>query len=326
MRRRDVIVGAGMALLWCMAARALAQGKQPVIGILALFASESDKVFVNTFVKALERLGYVAGKNAVIVMRLANGDNAALPALAREIAQAGPAVIVADVPSAIKVAQSAAPGVPIVGAVMGSPVEQGLIQSFAHPGGNVTGIASGVEDLDAKLVELALEAIPNAKAMGLLLNPAGDNATIYQRELEAAARRRGISFRPAEARTPGEIDDALRALAAAGAGFVIVQPNGMLYLEMRHIATTALVLRLPTVNDRPEKNGTGIMLCYGVDYATNYARAAIFVDKILKGAKPADLPVEFPTKVELVVNLKTAKALDLVVPQSLLVAADEVIE
>ena len=220
----------------------------------------------------------------------------------------------------------AAPGIPIVGAIMGFPVEQGLIASFSHPGGSVTGMASNVEDMNGKLLELGLEMIPGAKSMGLLVDSRASVATLLREDYRAAAQKRGINFLAAEAHHPNELDGAIHQLTNAGAAFMCIAPVSMLNLNLRHIAQTALNLRLPTISNRPEKADTGVLLGYGVNYSENYRRAAIFVDKILKGFKPGDLPVEFPTKLHMFLNLKTARSIGLTLPPTLLVRADEVIE
>jgi putative ABC transport system substrate-binding protein len=231
----------------------------------------------------------------------------------------------ADTAAPIRAVSRVAPDTPIVGAIMGYPVEQGLIASFSRPGGNVTGMASYVEDMDSKVLGLGMDLVPGAKNMGLLLDPEGSAAPLFRRGFQAAANKRGIGFLAAEAHVPNELDPAIRLLADAGVAFMCIPPSGMFTLNIRHIAQAALALRLPTITARPEKV-SGILLSYGIDVRQNYQRAAIYIDKILKGAKPADLPVEFPTKLEMVINMKTARALELTIPPTLLAIADEVIE
>lgn len=325
-RRRDLIAALGGAAIAWPLARAQGQAKRPLIAILALQGSAGDNEFVQAFVESLGKLGYVDGRTATIAARFAAGDPQALPKLAAELAQLRPNVIMADVASPIKAILKEAPGVPIVGATMGSPVAQGLATSFAHPGGNVTGIASQVEEIDQKLFEIALEIIPNAKSFGALLNPEGDVAQLYLQELQAAADKRKITFHAAEARAPSEIEGAIRAIADAGSAFIVTQPNGLLNTERYRIAELAIKAHLPVMSNESFNAEAGDLLCYGIDYIENYRRAAVFVDKILKGAKPGDLPIEFPTKIEIIINLKTAKALGITISQSLLARADRVIE
>ena len=297
-----------------------------MIGVLALSGSEGAPGLVTEFVQGLAHLGYVGGKTATIAARYAAGEQKSLPVLAEEIARLKPDVIMADTASPIKAARTAAPGVPIVGALMGFPIEQGLVASFARPGGITTGMASNVEGMNGKLIELGKELVPQSTRMGLLVDPGGSGAALMRRSFEAAARESGLKFYAAEAHAPGEIDEAVRHLADAGAAFMCIEPISMLNLEVARIAQIALERRLPTISNRPDQPDTGILLAYGIDRVENYRRAAIFVDKIIKGAQPAELPVEFPTKVQLIVNLKTAKALGVSVPSTLLVRADQVIE
>ena len=329
-RRRDFITLIGGTVLarpgLGRAQTPAGTGKRPVIGVLALNASEKSTGFITGFLDALAKLGYVDGTSATIVSLYAAGEQRLLPMLAGNLVRLSPDVIMADTASPIKAVRNAAPRIPIVGAIMGYPVEQGLITSFSQPGGNVTGMAASVEGMSGKLVELGMEVVSSAKTMGLLVDPEGSGATLARRDFQDAAEKRRIGFHVAEAHVPDEIDHAIRLLADAGTAFICIAPSSMFYLNMRHIAQTALALRLPTITNNAEKADTGILLRYGVDYTENYRRAATFVDKILKGAKPGDLPVEFPTKLELVINLKTAKALGLTVPPSLLARADEVIE
>ena len=330
-RRRDFITLIGGTVLarpgLGRAQTPAGTGKRPVIGVLALNASEKSTGFITGFLDALAKLGYVDGTSATIVSLYAAGEQRLLPMLAGNLVRLSPDVIMADTASPIKAVRNAAPRIPIVGAIMGYPVEQGLITSFSQPGGNVTGMAGTVEDMSGKLVELGMEVVSSAKTMGLLVDPEGSGATLARRDFQDAAEKRRIGFHVAEAHVPHEIDHAIRLLADAGTAFICIAPSGMFYLNMSHIAQTALALRLPTITtSNAEKADTGILLRYGVDYTENYRRAATFVDKILKGAKPGDLPVEFPTKLELVINLKTAKALGLTMPPSLLARADEVIE
>jgi putative ABC transport system substrate-binding protein len=330
MRRREFIglLVAAAAVTWPGFARAqsLAGGvKRPVIGILSIRTSEHDSA-IKTFLDALATLGYVDGKSAIIVARYAAGEQGALPKLADELARLNPDVIMADAPSPIKAAMSAAPNIPIVGATTGSPVRQGLIASFSRPGGNVTGIASQVEDVTAKLLGFGMEMVPDAKHMGLLIDPRADNAAVMRRDFQAAAEERGIGFHTAEAHVPNELDGAIRQLADAGVAFICIAPTGMFNLNLSHIGQTARELRVATITNRPETADTGILLGYGADPDENFQRAATFVGKILKGAKPGDLPVEFTTKLKMVINLKTANVLGLTVPLTLQAAADEAIE
>ena len=330
MRRRDFLITAAAIASpqFTYAQGEINSSKRPIIGILALNATVGDDALVEEFVSGLAQLGYVDGKSATITRRYAEFEIPRLPALAAEVAAIRPHVIMGDTASAIKAAREAAPNVPIVGANMSYPVEQGLIATFAHPGGNTTGMASLVDDMSGKTLELALEVIKDAKKAGFLMNPASTIAGLERRDLEAAGKKRGISIDFAEARRPGEIEGAIGALAHAGASFIVLQPNTVFTGARDQVAKLAIAAHLPTISGAQSGNmvQAGIMLSYGVDQSGGYRRAASFVDRILKGAKPNELPIEFPTGLLLSVNLKTAKALGITIPQSVLLRADEVIE
>src|SRR6185437_2806253 len=214
---------------------------------LAASASIGNDARIEDFVGGLAQLGYVDGKTVTLIRRYAEFDLRRLPALAAELAALKPDVIVADTASPIKAARDAAPNVPIVGASMSYPVEQGLIASFAQPAGNVTGMAAQVDDMDSKAFELALEVVPGIRSAGLLLNPASSLAGLERRDIEAAAAKRGIAMHTAEARTPREIENAMGALAAAGASFIILQPNTVFIGEREYVAKRAVAAHLPTV-------------------------------------------------------------------------------
>src|SRR6185437_13262250 len=195
-----------------------------------------DTGFVTTFLGALAKLGYVDGKSATVVSRYAASEQQTLPRLAEELAHLKQDVIMADTASPIKAARTAAPGTPIVGAVMGFPIEQGLIASFARPGGNTTGMASNVEGMNGKLIELGKELVPQSTRMGLLVDPGGSAAALMQRSFEAAAKESGLDFHSAEAHVVGELDAAVGLLADAGSAFMCIETISMLNLELARIA------------------------------------------------------------------------------------------
>jgi putative ABC transport system substrate-binding protein len=329
MNRRDFLVSAAVlaAPTLANAQRENGTAKRPVIGILALSANEHDDSEIQAFLGALAQLGYVDGKTVTIVRSYANFDPAQLPALAAALAALGPDVILADTASPIRAAQKAAPNTPIIGASMSYPIEQGLVASFSRPGGNVTGIASQVEDMDTKTLELMLEIIRDAKSVGLLLNRNAALSILEERDLRAAAGKLGIGFESAEARAPDEIEGAIGKLVAKHVSFMAMQPNALFIGERQRIMRLAIAAHLPVVTTQTgDLIGAGAFLTYSVNYPEIYRRAAVFVDKIIKGARPSNLPVEFPTQLRLAVNLKTAKALGIAIPQSVLLRADEVIE
>ena len=198
--------------------------------------------------------------------------------------------------------------------------------SYARPGGSVTGVATYVEGLAGKLLELALEAVPSSARIGFLANPTGASMALFRQQVEAVAHTRGVTVLTQQARTPDDIAPAFDGLVKQRAQAVIVPANGLFLAQNTHIVALALAARLPTIFAFTRDVEAGGLASYGVDSRENSRRTAVYVDKILKGAKPGDLPIEFPTKLVLVINLKTAKALGLTIPPTLLARADEVIE
>lgn len=332
MRRRDFIAGVGafgsLAAKFAHADTPTGTLKRPIIGILVLTESQNDNSLVKELVDSLAGLGYVDGKTATIIARYAGGNPQTLQKLAAELAGFKPDVIAADSASPIKAVIHAAPDVPVVGIVMSAPVEQGLVASFAHPGRNVTGmVSSEAEGEDGKLFDIALRAVPSAKSIGFLANPSGGLEIIDRQAYHIAAGQRRIAFEIAEATTSANIEPAIEALVGAGAEIIIAETNGMFYQERSHIGAVALANHVPVVSLQSVVSAeAGYLLTYGVDAGANYRRAAVFIDKILKGAKPGDLPVEFPPWLYMTINLKTANLLGLQIPQELLNIADQVIE
>jgi putative ABC transport system substrate-binding protein len=237
-----------------------------------------------------------------------------------------PDAIVAGATLEAVAASKATTTIPIVVAVLADPVELGFTTSDARPTGNVTGIMPYVKGLPAKQLELAREVVPGATRVGLIDDVIDPKAHPQRQEIEATARTLEIEIVPAEVRTATDIDAAYQALVSTGVQAVVVEQSGMLLLARKPIAQAAASKRLPTVYGYREHVDAGGLISYGINLDWCYHRSAYYVDRILKGAKPSDLPIEFPTNVELVINLKTAKALGITVPSSLLVRADEVIE
>ena len=270
-------------------------------------------------------LGYVPGQTFDIDYRYTDGDTERLRPLARELMALAPDVIFAPEPSSARAVRALAPNLPIVCSNLGDHLHD-LFASYARPGGSVTGIAINVEGVSAKLVELAHDAVPGLMRVGLLVNPAGAVRSLFESQVVAAARESGMTSLVEEASEAGALAPALDRIAKAGAQVLIVQPNGLFINERNTILRQALATGLPTIfDDRGDVEAGGFM-SYGVNQSEGSRRAAAFVDKILKGAKAGDLPIEFSTKIEMVINVKTARALGLTVPPTLLARADEVIE
>jgi putative ABC transport system substrate-binding protein len=281
---------------------------------------------VSAFLSRLRDLGYVEGQNIDIVTRYADADSTRLPVLADELVRLRPDLIVALDPPAALAAKKATASIPIIAAILNDPVRLGLIASYARPGGNLTGILSQVEGLPGKQVEIAQELVPALILIGVLANPANATHAYQRQEIETAAAAKRVKVIAAEARSKGDLEPAFNSLRAAGVRLAIVLRDNMFVSERRRIADLATTMRLPTIGSQNSYVEAGGLISYGVEDSENHHRAADFVDKILKGAKPTDLPVEFPTKLLLVVNMKTAKAVGLDVPPTLLARADEVIE
>jgi putative ABC transport system substrate-binding protein len=330
--RRTFLAGTGAVLLTApLAAEAEQAAKVPRIGWLSLnrVASPSPHL-TEAFRQGLRDLGYVEGRNVVIEYRDAEGKLERLPALAAELVALQVDVIVAGggTPTALA-AKQATKTIPIVFASAGDPVGSGLVTSLARPSGNVTGLSNLAPELVGKRLEQLTQAVPGVSRVAALWQPGGLGERTDKdvlKEAEAAARTLAVRLQLVEARGPADFDRAFSDMTKARAGALTVLPSLMFSSERRRLVDLAAKTRLPAVYPQRDFVDAGGLMSYGPNLADLFRRAATYVDKILKGAKPADLPVEQPTKFELVINLKTAKALGLTIPQSLLGRADEVIQ
>jgi ABC-type uncharacterized transport system substrate-binding protein len=326
--RRTFLAGTGAVLLAApRASEAQQAAKIARIGFLTLNMALNPQLR-EAFLRGLRDLGYVEGSNVVIEYRDAEGKPERLPALAAELVALKVDVIVAPPTLAALAAKQATRTLPIVFAVA-DPVGSGLVTSLARPGGNVTGLSQLAPELVGKCLEQLTQAVPGvSRVVAALWQPGafgGRTEKDMLKEAEVAARALGVRLQFVEARGPADIDRAFSDMTRARAGALTVLPSGMFNNERRRLVDLATKNRLPAVYSWREFVDAGGLMSYGVDLADLWRRAATYVDKILKGAKPADLPVEQPTKFELVINLKTAKALGLTIPPSLLQRADEVI-
>jgi putative tryptophan/tyrosine transport system substrate-binding protein len=323
MRRREFItLFGGSTVAWPLVARAEISTKRPLIAVLSAITKENNSP-LNAFVQGLKELGYVDGVNVDIVYRYAEEHLDRFPVLAAEVVELRPDVILATVTPAAVATRALTKSIPIVCPLLADAINLGLIASESRPGGNVTGVSFRTEGLTSKQVELALQMI--VVKLGYLVNVAS-GVIIDRQELESTCQRLGIEAVPAEVRSPNDLDAAFQALANDRVQAVIVLVDGMLFSERKRIAGLAATTRLPAIYGFRDHVDAGGLASYGVNLSENFHRAAAYVNKILKGAKPGDLPVEFPTKLELIVNNKAAKALGLEIPASVLVRADEVIE
>ncbi|MGH2360820.1 MAG: ABC transporter substrate-binding protein, partial [bacterium] len=300
----------------------------PRIGFLSASSLSDPRTlrFLEAFRQGLRELGYAEGQNIAIESRFAEGKWDQLPGLAAELVRVKVDVIVTYTTPATQAAKQATGTIPIVVATVIDPVAAGLVASLAHPGGNITGLSQMVPELVGKQLEVLKEVAPKISRVALLSNPANPAHALAIRDVKAAARSLGVQLQLLEARGPSEIESAFAAMTTERAGAVIVLVDSMLIDHRTRIADLAARRRLPTVSATIETAEAGGLMAYGPSVRDMFRRAAAYVDKILKGAKPADLPIEQPTKFELVINLRTARALGLTIPQSLLFRADEVIQ
>jgi ABC-type uncharacterized transport system substrate-binding protein len=323
MRRREFITLLGGAAVWPLAARA----QQPKVWHIGLLApAPPTPAMLSAFRDNLRELGYVEGQNLSIDVRWPQGPFEQNPGLAAELARSNVDVIVAWGTPAVTAARRATSTIPIVMAAVGDPVGYGFVASLARPGGNVTGVSLMAPDLSGKLVELLVEIVPDMNRIGVVYNPTNPGATVVMRETEKAIRALGLELEVIEASVPEEFERAFARLSTKGVKGVVLAADPSVIEHGAKIAELAQISRLPTVFQRRENVEAGGLLSYGPSLNKLFGRAAFYVDRILKGARPAELPVEQPTKFELVINLKTAKALGIEVPPTLLARADEVIE
>jgi putative ABC transport system substrate-binding protein len=328
MDRRDTV----LALLALGAAPLAAEAQQAAkvtrIGYLSANLAASPHI-LEAFRQGLRDLGYVEGRNVVIEYRYAEGNVERLPALAAELVALKVDVIVASGTLAALAAKQATSNFPIVFSPAGDPVGSGLVSSLARPGGNVTGLSAFAPELVGKRLELLKQAVPGVNRVAVLWQPGAFGERVEMDTLkraEIAARGLGVPLQFVEARGPADFDRAFSDMTRARAGALTVLASNMFNSERRRLVDLAAKNRLPALYSAREIVDAGGLMSYGANLAELNRRAATYVDKILKGAKPADLPVEQPTKFELIINLKTAKALGLTIPQSVLGRADEVIQ
>jgi len=323
-RRTFVASVAGGFLTVTLDAFAQQQGKVWRVGFLIPTSSNASRY--HAFPQGMRELGYVEGRNLVIELRSAEGKFERLPDLATELVKLKPDVIVTGGSPATSAAQKATITVPIVMAATNDAVLSGFVKSLARPGGNITGISDLALDLSAKDLEILLSVMPKLSRLAVLINPGNLSLATIVKSLQTAALKTAVEILPSEARTPQEIENAFSMMIRQKAGAVFVPIDAFFIQQAGQIADLVAKYRIPSMFLAREHVEAGGLMCYGPSLNECYRQAATYVDKILKGAKPGDLPVEQPTKFELVINLKTAKALGLTIPQSVLLRAEEVIQ
>jgi putative tryptophan/tyrosine transport system substrate-binding protein len=325
MKRREVVALLGGVAAWPLAARAQ-QPRRYTIGHLSAGAAAAAPELWAVYVDALRELGLVERKNVTFERRYAENRLDRLPELAADLVHLNVDVIVTVGTLAPLAAKRATTTIPIVMANAGDPVGSGLVASLARPGGNITGMSLMAPDLGAKRLELLKEVLPRVFRVGILWNAANPYSALVFKETENAAPILGIQLQSIEVRGPNDIDTDLPAAMQQPIGALITVEDPLTFSHRKRIADFAASNQLPTIHGLREYVEVGGLMSYGTNQADLFRRAAGYVEKVLKGAKPADLPVQQPTKFELVINLKTAKALGLDIPATVLARADEVIE
>ncbi len=298
------------------------------IGFLSASSLSEPRIerYYQAFRRGLSELGYVEGRNVVIESRWAEGKYDRLPGHVAELVRLKVDVIVTYGAPAGQAAKQATSTIPIVVAVINDLVASGFVTSLARPGGNITGLSMMAPELVSKQLEILKEVVPKVSRVALLMNPASGASAAQVQHAQEAARALGIRLQPMEVRAPAEIENAFAAMTTERAGAIIVLQDSMLLDNRKRIAELAARRGLPTVSALIDHAEAGGLIAYGPSVSDMFRRAATYVDKILKGAKPADLPVEQPTKFELIVNVRAAKSLKLVIPPSLRARADQVID
>ena len=326
MRRREFVALLGStALAWPIPARAQQGGKLATIGLLGSGTAAAQSQWTAAFVQRLRELGWTEGRNVTIEYRWAEGRSERFAEFAAEFVRLKVDVILTHNTPPVIAAKQATSVIPIVFATAADPVDTGLVASLARPGGNVTGLSSQTTDLASKRIELLREVVPGLRQLAFLSQPDNPYVVFDMRQAESAARRLGLETASLEIRRAEDIAPAFEELKGRAEALYIL-PDPLLFTHRLRINTLALGARLPTMHLLREYVEASGLMSYGPNWSDQWRRAADYVDKILRGAKPADLPVEQPTKFDLIINLTTAKALGLMIPEAFLLRGDEIIE
>ena len=321
-----VVALGALILVLCASARAQQPKKLPRIGMLMSSSASSQKSRLDDFRDGLRELGYIERQNILIEYRYANGKLDQLPALVAELVGLKVELIVTTGNEAVQAAKNTTQTLPIVMAFSGDPVAAGFVASLSRPGGNITGLSRINVELTAKQLELLKETIPRVVLVAVLFNPEGRVPELALKDAKAAATPLGLKLQTLQVQASNDLEIAFRSAASERANAMLVLSGGFLGFRRKRIVDLAAKGRLPTMFGRTEAVEDGGLMSYGATSVNEFRRAAYFVDRILKGAKPADLPVEQPSKFELVINLKTAKQIGLTIPPNVLARADKVIK
>jgi putative tryptophan/tyrosine transport system substrate-binding protein len=327
MRRREFITLLGVAAALPTVSSAQTIGSRPLVAVLIGGSSSASAMFLNSFAQGMRELGYIEGRNVDIVSRYAEGDVTRMPALAEDLVRLEPKVFMTSTTAGTLAIKRATALIPIVNAAINDPIALGWAASESRPGGQVTGILVTLDSLGGKQLDLLLKLMPGISRIGVLVNENNSASSLgHRRNVEVAAASLGISLLPVGVRLPSDIDAAFSTFVRLRAQAVLLAPEVMILSERKRVAGLAAAAHLPTIYSFRECVEEGGLISYGINLRENWRRAAAYVDKILKGASAGELPLEFPTKLELLINLTTARALGLAVPPTLLAQADEVVE
>jgi putative ABC transport system substrate-binding protein len=325
MKRREFITLLGGAVTWPLAARAQQHGRIFRIGFLSSYAPGAGKDLVGCFRKGLEKFGWIEGRNISIEYRWAEGRADRFPVFAEELVRLNLDLIASNSTLAAEALQRATRDIPVVFMLVSDPVASGIVASLARPGANITGLSNFSPALAGKMLELVKSAVPQASRVFFIFDP-NPGKELDFKEIKVAANVLGMEVEALRVHTAEDVDNAFAAMAQARSDVLIVGADPVTLLNRERIKEFATKTRLPAIYQTRQFVDEGGLMSYGLNFCQHFQYASVYVDKILKGAKPADLPVELPTKFELVINLKTAKAFGLEFPPTLLARADEVIE
>jgi putative tryptophan/tyrosine transport system substrate-binding protein len=326
MRRRDFVAGFGATALWPLIARAQQSSKVFQIGFLSSYSAKGGEPLLACLQDGLRQFGWVQGKSIHFELRWAGGDAKLLPAMAAELAGRHPDLIIVSSTPGAQAAQRATRDIPVVFVAVSDPVANGIVASLARPGANVTGVSNLLPATTGKLLELLKAVCPSALRFAVLRDPNNPGKRLEVDELQVAGRAMGLAVEAVDVATPGDVEDAFSGMPGNGIEALITLVDGVTMTSRVRIAELAIKSRLPSEFQVRDFVDAGGLMSYGPNYCEHWRRAASYADRIMRGASPASLPVELPTKFELVINLKTAKALGLEIPPMLLGRADEVIE
>lgn len=326
-RRRRILAAAGVLLAAPQLAYAQRATKIFRVGVLIPTTPAAAATVIKAFEQGLREHGYVPGRNIVVTYRYSDGLDERISHLAAELVHSEPDVILTTTDPVVRIVKQHTQVISIVMVNTSDPVGAGLVKALAHPGANITGLTNFSPEISGKRLQLLKEFVPELLRVAYLWNPDLVGATDVYREVVTAARRLGMEVQSVEVHRAEDIDSAFSVIAKRRSiGLLVQAPNPVLYSNRKQITGLAILWRLPSMFNRMEYVSDGGLMSYGPNVPDMYRRAAAYMDKIFKGAKPGDLPVEQPTRFDLVINLKTAKALNLAIPQSLLLRADQVIE